>query len=162
MVSLVAYKFGDKKVPAVDALKLLCDEIYLSYPRTKTMQRSGITERSADLVSSHNRSIRVSVAESLGKGGLLLAIAPSGSTDKLDADSKIRLGKVGLATSRMLQSPKTSTVPIAVWLENPSPQIEIIEAPSILERDDEVHSKMHKIAHTLGRLVNGKTFSYET
>src|SRR5690606_17094614 len=85
MISRIGYILDPKEpsTPAVDALKLACDDIFLSFPRTDSMKHSKVFSFVPDHIDRHNRKIRSMINDrQQDKAGYFLAIAGSGSTDR--------------------------------------------------------------------------------
>jgi len=162
MVSMLAYKLGEDAAPCAEVLKLLCNDVFLSFPRSESMRKSKISRLLPDDVDRHNKAMRSAVRHNLDQGGMLLAIAPSGSKDKQsqeDPDS-INLGTLRPGTISLIKHPKTYVLPVAVWLENNDPFIAICDIPRLVTSDEDAHNLMDKINLNLNSGVNGKKFNY--
>lgn len=170
MISVLGYRFGEEVTPAVDALQLLCDDIYLSFPRTETTSRSGLARLLPSDIERHNRKMRQHVKRNLKQGqpeadtpkpgGLLLAMAPSGTTDKQTAERNFRLGTIGHGTAEMMTQDKTYVLPMAVWLQPEATSLALADVPRVLRDEAAAHRTMGRIATTLTGLVGEKTFHY--
>lgn len=171
MISFLRYKIGDTHMPAVETLQMVSDDIFLSYPATRSNgshMRSGNDKTTRLAISTrmkaHNRLMRAGINKSLNKGGMLLAVAPSGTTDKAEWNdlNRIHLAKVGAGTSEILSGPGNFVLPIALAYGEGQPTVfEFTSVPQVLPNPDDVHDGMHLIAETLSEHVPGKEFIYD-
>jgi hypothetical protein len=115
-------------------------------------------------IDRHNKNMRNHVQHKLGKGGLLLALAASGSTDKpVQGDGDIILmHRVGNGTTGLLQTPKTYVAPMAVWYKGEEPVLEICDIPRVMRGEKMVHGAMQSVADALSQRVDDKTFVYDS
>lgn len=155
-------------VPATDVLKLLCNDIYLSFPRTESMMKSRIANFLSDDVSSHNRRLRKNIAGRLETGGYMLAVAGSGATDKQDpADpDTIRMGRVSDGMIDMMKTKKDSkkttlVLPMAVWLNGEEAVYDFCGGLQAVTHEEEAHGLMQQIAERLNDIVPDKNFRYD-
>ena len=75
---------GLPPIPSMTTLQLLCTHIYKSYPRTDSTKAEIEQLPNAELVWAaiglHNRAMFTKLKEELDKGGVLLGLAPTGTT----------------------------------------------------------------------------------
>lgn len=149
-------------IPASDVLKLLCDDIYLSFPRTESMMKSRIANFLSDDVSSHNRRLRKDIDDKLDDGGYMLAVAGSGATDKPDPNNPetITLGGMSDGMARLMQKKHTLVLPMAVWLHGEEAKYEFCGGFRTIQSNDEAHAAMQSIAEKLNEIVPDKNFAY--
>jgi hypothetical protein len=160
MVSMLGFKLSGDVVPATNILKILCRDIFMSFPRTESIHRTGLRRIFGDEVDRHNNKMRELVSQTLDTGGSLLAMAPSGSTDKNLDIKRVRLETIGHGTSNILMHDRTLAIPFAVWLQRSNPFIKLADIPRAHKSELSTHQMMTKIADTLTESVHGKTFSY--
>ncbi len=163
MVAFLAYKLGEEMAPTVGVLKLLEDEQFLSYPRTEGARKQGLGRIVlADETTRHNRHMRSRVVRRLSEGRVLLAAAPSGTTDKPSHDdpNMIQMGKVGTGTSIILQSEGTLVVPVAVDYNSKKPIFEICDIPRKINDTNATNIVMGRIAERLTKKHSSKTYIY--
>lgn len=162
MVAFLAYKLGEDFAPCTDVLKVLETETFLSYPKTESTKKHLKDRLLPDEIERHNRKMRDRVIHMLGEGSLLLAMAPSGTTDKATAEdpSTIVMGKVGAGTMDLLRQPRTYVAPMAVWYQGEQPVMELADIPRIMRTEDMTHGAMRKIAATLSAKVPDHNFAY--
>lgn len=164
MISRIGYILDPStpSIPAVDALKLACDDVFLSFPRTESMRQSKVFSFVPDHIDRHNRKIRSLIADrQSGSTGYLLGVAGSGSTDKrLDGDSDTYLmGGLSEGTIKMMKESRTFVLPMAVWLHDERPIFRFCDLRSVTS-SAEAHEVMKDIADTLNQEVAGKRFIY--
>ncbi len=164
MAAMLGFKINTQIAPCTDVLKLLCSDIFLSYPRSESMKKSRLSKLLPDEIDRHNKSMRKMVRQKLDEGGMLLAIAPSGAKDKMcDSDSKnYLLGPLGVGTTGMIVHPRTYVLPVAIWLDGEVPFMEICDIPRLMNSDQGVHDMMSDISLVLTAGVEGFNFSYST
>jgi hypothetical protein len=144
-------------LPAIDALGLLCDSVHFSIPRSERVKRSALMKYvSGRKIDASNKAMRANMDSEFDKGGMLLAIAPSGTTDKKQRDGNYHMGKLGDGTAKLLASENLFVQPIAMHL----PEVfELAGAPRQLDTPDDVHDSMQEIAETL--TLHRKRYVYD-
>lgn len=154
MITHVAF-FG---VPAVEMLDNLCDRQYYSFPRTKSIERSSISESAIKL---YNSALRKIVAHQMARGGNVMGVALSGTTDKPDREepSKVVLARVTPGTAQMTRAPRAKLIPIAVHRLGGG-VFEVVDIPRRMHTDDQLHAVMGGIAMALNERIEDKTFEY--
>jgi 1-acyl-sn-glycerol-3-phosphate acyltransferase len=162
MVSMLAYRLGNESASCVDVLKILCNDIFLSFPRTGTVEKSGLSRLIPDEIERHNKSMRNQVRHRLNSGGMLLAVAPSGTTDKRIKTSPetYELGTLRAGTLDLLKHPKTYVLPVAIWLRQDQPFMKYCDIPRLIKTDEEAHKMMENISDSLNANVEGENFRY--
>ncbi len=160
MVTMLGYKIGNDIAPCTDVLKMLCDDIFLSFPRSETIEKTAFMKLVPDEIDRHNRLVRKSIGRLLMKGTNLMAIAPSGSKDKEISKNNYSLGSINPGTIAIMRAEKTFVLPIAVWLKSDQPFMEICDIPRKIQSDEDAHQTMITIAKTLTDNVDGIDFSY--
>lgn len=147
-------------VPGVLALQVLCNDIFMSYPRSETTHNTPLARQLPEVLDGHNQSVSKAVKEMLGKGGVLLAMAPSGTTDKIDTSGKITtMQKVKSGTAKIMAADNTMVLPIAAHFGE-DPFMLVSDKPRQLTSAFEAHDVMHSIARTLQAKVDGSDFQY--
>lgn len=152
-------------IPAIEVLQHMC-RVFLSVPQTNSRRRSRLTP---ELVRANNDLMRTALADQLGGGGQLLAMAASGSQDislaanlvqRLRATWKQRRGEdPDPAPSLHLQPLYRGTIsmmldvrdvlPIAISLDPTHPACEIGAITRVRDSDD-CHQVMEWIAAAHG------------
>lgn len=162
MVAMLGYNINGNTAVATDVLKLVCNYILQSFPRTESVKRSRFGDLLARFTDRHNEDVNSELAEILEAGHSLVAISPSGTTDKPSDDdpNTYILAPVKDGTAAILTSDKTYVVPIAVWLDGEEPVFEMCDIPRKLTKKEEVDEAMVKIAAKLQEKVPEKKFKY--
>lgn len=162
MISYLAYRLGEEFVPCTNVLEILEHDTFLSYPKTESTKkhlRDRIIPSEAD---RHNKRLRKDLHQKLGEGGLLLAMAASGTTDKpLDGDpTTIGMGKLGAGTMDILSAERTYTLPLAVWYKHGHTILRPADIPRRITSKEKAHHMMQKIAGLLTKTTEDTTFVY--
>lgn len=166
-------------IPATDVLELFCHDIFLSYPRTETIE----SRVQKTLIKAHNLGMRRSLMRTLGKGGVLLGIAGSGTTDKqqkvLEAkgkkadpdtveDSKstkeksvYRLAPIKKGTVDILTGKKTYVAPAIAWITERQVVAKLCNMPRKLSTAAEVDDVYELITGNLNTEVRGSSFVFD-
>lgn len=156
---------------AADALKMLCHDVWKSYPHTPSLAE--MRERLPRMIGYHNKRMIMSVHHALGKGGLFLAMAPSGSKDRPSHDDPdtIALNQLGDRTIEMMRHDNTYTLFAAAWLQGTKPLValggsgrrgdEVLGVPTRIETNAQAHRAMAALSCTLEGMVPGKRFVYK-
>jgi hypothetical protein len=160
ILSFIGVDLGNKVDPATNVLKLICDEQFFSFPRTKTIEESRIASQ---VVDSYNRSVRKKMVRRLSKGRNLFAIAASGTTDKplKDDPNTISMGPIGAGTAKLMMVPNSLVVPIAVWITPEQVLFQPCDIPRKVTNFEEADDVMSTIANFLSKNVEGKNFIYQ-
>lgn len=164
IISRLGYVFDPEgpAVPAVDALKDACNDVMLSFPRTKSMESSWIFKFVPDHMKDHNRKLRKTVQARQEDGeGYLLGVAGSGSTDKEDPHKPgtFVMGSISDGTIDMMCQPNTFVMPAAVWRGDEKIKMRLGELRAVTN-PTEAHTSMRDISVMLNELVEDKTFTY--
>lgn len=155
MISILGYKIEGNVAPAVETLELMCNQIFLSFPRTESVKKSRLQRVLGRLrIDNYNSRVVKSITERLDEGGMLLAVAPSGTTDKKGIMAAISRG-----TSAILAHKKSFVMPLAVSLEKDNLIFESAGGLRALESEDEAHDMMDGIANQLSRVGSEVRYS---
>lgn len=162
MVAFLAYKLGDDFAPCNDVLKILESETYLSYPKTESTKKHLKDRLLPTKIDRHNRKLRDHITDKLGEGGLLLAMAASGTTDKLSPTnpSTMVMSKIGHGTMELMQQPRTYVLPMAIWYKGEQVVMEICDIPRVIKDETMAHGAMERIADTLTNSTEDLNFVY--
>lgn len=151
-----------KPTPATEALKLLCDDVWQSFPITSSTR--GLRNLLPDETRAHNRNLGRSIVGRLNHGGYLLAMAPSGSKDRPLPGQPNYFGLQPLTsgTIQMMKHPKTYTLFTGAWLSGEPPFVGFSGIPRKIINPAEAHEAMIELSETLDRGVTGKHFIYRS
>jgi hypothetical protein len=149
-------------MPATSALGFLCNDIFLSYPRTPSIE--GRVQKAS--IKAHNELMLAQLKIELAKGGRIFAQAPSGTKDKLigpgDPDyvenglPTYRLGTISDGTADLMTFRRTYVAPTAVRMDGDVVVSELVDMPRTLEGRDEAHGVMSMIANRLNERLEGR------
>lgn len=165
MISLMAsdklpYE-DDEPMPALTALQILCDKVYMSYPKTETTNNTELAKSMPEVVAQHNQIVRTAIAQKLGEGGVLLAMCPSGTTDKLEQENDTCvMQRVQNGTAKLMAHEEAYVLPVAAHFGD-TPFIKVSAQPAQLSSPEQVHEVMQSIADTLQHNIPGTEFRYE-
>lgn len=165
MVAFLAYEFYGDAVPCAEVLQNLEDDIYLSYPRTASADKHGLARFLPNEVERHNKHMRADIVKSLGKGGLLLAVAMSGTTDKpldINTPDKISMAPITEGTSRMLTQDRTYILPASLYYKTGVPHAAITDTPRFISNSNVLHAAMGTIAANLTESIPNIEYIYNT
>lgn len=145
---------------AIQALQVVSDDIFMSYPRTETTHSTPLARQLPDVIDAHNKAVSRAVKENLEEGGVLFAMAPSGTTDKLDTAGKVvTMGEVTPGTAKLMTAKNTLVLPIAAHFGE-KPFMLASDMPRQLSSVFEAHDVMRSIARTLQANVPDVDFEY--
>ncbi len=165
MVSLIGstklqQKEEDMPIPATAVLKILCDDVYMSYPKTATTRKTELARSMPEVIRASNRKVSTAIAQKLGEGSMLLAMCPSGTTDKLEkTGDTCTLQPVQAGTARLMSREDTYILPIAANFGD-NPFIRASDIPRQLSSPAEAHTVMQSIARTLQENLPQVEFQY--
>ncbi len=166
MARFLTYAVDGQHVPAIDVLKLLETNIFLSYPTTESTDSYLRNTAMSAIMKNNNRRMRLLFNEKLKQGGQLMAVAPSGTTDKKDDQDPnlIRLGKVSDTTSQLLAQERTFVLPVAMQYNQKSGTLfEFTSIPKMINSDNSVGGMddvMQEITLALNEEINNLDFIY--
>lgn len=165
MVAFLAYRLGNNLAPAVDVLKILENETFLSVPRTDSAKRRGVGRLLPSDVDRHNKHMRERVANRLGKGALLLAVAASGTIDKPNPINRrqIDMSSVSNGTKRMMMGSDGDNflLPVGVLYGQGQPLLRIADIPRAIKSEEVIDRGMKSIAQALSEHVTDQYFEYK-
>ncbi len=150
---------GETPTPAADVLKVLCDEQYFTFPRTRSIAESNVAK---EVVDYYNYRAKVAMGWQLRRGKTLFAMAASGTTDKplADYENITFMSGVGSGTAKLMEGKKSLVVPVAIWTEGEQMVFEP-HGPREVSGKEEAHKTMRLIAHTLNERVDDRIFVYQ-
>lgn len=163
MVSYLAYMLGDKPAPTVEVLKMLETETFLSVPRTKSAEKKGLSRLRFDEADRQNKQMRDRIEQLLGRGGVLLGLAASGTTDKSDPEGDpdvLLMEGITPGTYNIVKGERNYRVPVAVWYQGSEVVFDICDIPKVTGTNEEADESMELIAKRLTERVPGKKFVY--
>lgn len=164
VVSMIGVKFGEDPIPAADALTWLCDDIYLSIPRTKAVEDAHLDSKLKVAAQIHNSEISDRIGRLLSEGGVLLGAAASGHVDHRNQGRNITLETISNGTSRIMSGGEATLVlPVAIWSDTKSGTVlfDFVDGPRKVDVDS-AHDVMGKIAMSLTNGVEGISFDYSS
>ena len=149
-----------KPLPATEALKLICDDVWQSFPITSST--SIMRSLLPDVTRAHNRNLGRSIMGKLDHGGYLLAMAPSGSKDRPlpGRPDSCGLQPLTSGTIKMMRHPKTYTLFTGAWLGGETPFVGFSGIPRKIISPDDAHEAMKELSETLDNGVPGREFVY--
>ena len=162
MIAFLGYKLGSDSAPCADILKILCNDVFLSFPRSESIKKSKISRLLPNEIDRHNKLMRRLVKNKLDEGGTLLAVAPSGSKDTRNESGAYTLQTLKSGTIDLIKHPKSYVLPVAIWLGKDEPIMEIADIPRLITSDEDAHSMMSGIAKTLTENVESINFKYNS
>jgi hypothetical protein len=130
MLSRIGHMFifegTPQEVPAIATLQLLCSDIYKSYPRTKTTKEEINKLPSAKVIEveigRRNKEMTDALNEQLDKGGVLLGLAPTGTTKvAVDESGDLKLAPLNDGTVSIMSHPKLRVLRMLVEYEGGAP-----------------------------------------
>lgn len=165
MISLLASNtIQDEKgrpVPGMIALQVVCKNIFMSYPKSETTKQTPLARQLPGVIKNHNETVKAAVAKKLGEGGVLLAMAPSGTTDKMDADKgTCTMEEVQKGTAELMTGDTTYVLPVAAHFGEGA-FMRVCEEPRPLSATYDAHDVMRSIAAVLQANVSGVNYQYQ-
>lgn len=118
MVSHIGKELEDKEtgkkfiIPAVQALQLLCNKVYLSWPKTESAKKA-TDDLPPEEITKINKQVTAGVLSDLKGGKKLVGIAPTGTTD-VGEDG---LAPFGEGTKRILTAPSTLVLTVVAHFD---------------------------------------------
>lgn len=157
----LALKFKSGLVPTAEALGYMCDYVYFSNPKSARHSESEFASVTGeDYMSSHNRTLKQDLREKFDGGGLLLALAPSGTSD-VAKDGRLVMATLQSGTINLLKHPNVFVQPLAAKFIGSDPfHYELAGVPRRIITDDDAHNVMHQLADSLNANLPD-TYSYQ-
>lgn len=155
-LQMMGVRFDNETIEASKALGFACDQVYFSVPRSPRVSRSEFARRHDQKIAAHNAAMLQNLRGELKKGGMLLMVAPSGTSDVERADGTCEMAPLTGGTIGLMRSRNMHVQPLAIRLgEGLEPILELCGDPRRVGNDAEAHSIMQAIAAGL----NGQTGS---
>ncbi len=150
-------------VPMVKVMQMLCNETFLSIPPKSESVKAGLKKKMPEFIDEQNELTKQAILRSLGRGGLLLAMASSGTTHKLIAAKDHLLGRVSGGTADIMSHEKVHIVTVAMEIDGDNTYIDLICEPEQLTGREQVDEKMSDMGSWMtARAEDGKRYIYET
>ncbi len=112
MVPEYNYITADGPVSAIFVLQLLCSDIYMSWPRTDS-SKSFLDKLPQSELRRHNQALLQGILKRFQLGKMVLAMAPTGTTQVNEGESGIReLAKFSERTISLMLDPNTKVLPM--------------------------------------------------
>lgn len=145
MVTRIQYTVEGLVIPAIDVIKLFCDDIYLSFPKTNTSSEK-IKNLPESLINRNNSLLTSAISHQFYEGGALLGLAATGTTRRTldDKTGRMKLSEVNSATANIMTSPKTYCVGILASVDSEF-KVNYISQPTCLKNTDEVNVFMDEL-----------------
>jgi hypothetical protein len=131
-------RFNDDLVCLADALDWACDKIWYVTPQTPKTRRSSYAEVvSSEHIRQRNAVVRADIAAEQDRGGILLTVAPSATSNRTDSSGTHWLQAPTTGTMRLMAHPRT-VVAIAVGrlLGTADPSYDVVKDFMSLQGDD--------------------------
>lgn len=107
-------RFNDNLVCLADALDWACDKVWYVTPRTENARESSYVQLvSGERITVHNAVVRADIAATEDAGGFLITLAPSATSNRVDADGVNWIEKPTLGTLRLMSHPDTLVLTVA-------------------------------------------------
>lgn len=166
MISLLASNaFKDETgqpIPGVKALEVICDDAYLSYPKSETTSKTAIAQTMPEVIRSHNMMVSQAILQKLGEGGVLLAMCPSGTTDTFrDNGSTCVMHRVQSGTARIMAHKKSFVLPMATYFGEQNAFMKVSKDIQRVSSQTDTDIVMQSIAKTLDNEVPDINFIYK-
>jgi hypothetical protein len=150
MLSVLAYDVEGQWVPCMQVLQMMCDRVYLSYPRSKTFLDSGAADTMPPgHIGEHNDKLKVDIDTWMARGAAILGESLLGSTHDRQQDGRVQeLPRVTEGTARMVTYDHIHLLPMIVGLTEADPYMEAIGPIQQLETWEDVHPFSENMAAT--------------
>ncbi|HEY5442607.1 MAG TPA: hypothetical protein VIJ68_03650 [Candidatus Saccharimonadales bacterium] len=118
MLSVLAYEVDGEAIPCMYVLQMLCDRVYLTYPRTKTFMRPDLIEAlPPNHIDDHNRDAKEDIGYWLDQGRVVLGESLLASTHRLQEDGQVsELSRVTKGSAEMVTRDDVHVLPVIVGL----------------------------------------------
>jgi hypothetical protein len=149
-------------VDIVTTLGVLCDDVFLPWPKTKASKSMLNTLPTTEL-ERHNREDGVTggIRAKFAEGGTFGTLAPTGTTKVTIAeDGTYIIDTVNDATIELMKLPKTYVLPMAMWLKDKVPFVKLPSMPIKIEKPEQADELMQLMARTMNDGVEGAKFAY--
>lgn len=101
-------RFNDDLVCLADALDWACDKVWYVTPRTDNARESTYVRLvSGERITVHNAVVRADIAATEDAGGFLITLAPSATSNRVDANGVTWIESPTLGTLRLMSHPDT-------------------------------------------------------
>ncbi|MEK7594566.1 MAG: hypothetical protein AAB436_02945 [Patescibacteria group bacterium] len=171
MIALLERKVdqGDGKaeyMAMVAVMQMLCDETYLSNPPNSESVKTGLREKMPEVIEEQNQLSKEAMIRGLDRGGVLLAMASSGTTHKLIDAKNHLLGKVSGGTADIMSHEKTHVVTVAMDIDGDGEYgdtyIDLISEPEQLTGREQVDEMMSYMGSWMtAKATGGKKYIYQ-
>lgn len=148
MLSVLAYKVGDRWMPCMQVLQMMCDRVYLTYPRSKSFLNSGATKAlPSGHLEEHNGKAKSDIEKWMGKGGVILGASLLGSTHERREEGKVqRLPRVTKGSGEMATHDYIHVLGMIVGLLEKDPYMQAVGSYQQFRTWEDAHPLSERIA----------------
>lgn len=152
MLCRIAYvydEFPDQKVEAIKTLQLLCNDIYMCWPRTDSAKPI-VDTLNQEIASMQNKQMYAEFQRQLRLGGVVVGLAATGTTQVQQTESgEAKLADINDKTADLLIEEKTLILPMVTRLKPLPPYIAFVSRCINAKTHEEVRLVMRdiEIAH---------------
>jgi hypothetical protein len=164
MLSVLAYDVDGQWVPCMRVLQMMCDRVYLSYPRSKTFLNSGTGEAlPPGHIGEHNDDLKDDIDEWMARGAVILGESLLGSTHDRQQDGQVhQLPRVTEGSGKMVTRDYIHLLPTIVGLTEADPYMEVIGPIQQFQTWEDAHpfSEHMAVARTERSQAEGANVTY--
>jgi hypothetical protein len=159
MLSVLKYRVGEQWMSCMQVLQMLCDRTYLSFPQSETFRNSDAAKvLPKGHIPAYNGKIKAEIAPWLAAGGVVLGVAPTGSTHKPDEKGKVILPKITEGTAKMQTHPNIRVFSLIMELDSPN---QFIEAASDSLYQVKRWRGAHRVPRDMARAFNDRAATHD-
>lgn len=161
-MSACGYTLGEdgdtELVDIVSTLGILCDHVYLPWPKT-TSSKSALATLPKSEVDRINQKVITAIYKIKKTGGAMGVVAPTGSTRvSVDKDGTYNLGSVNDGTADLIMG--DYVLAMAMWLKGKVAYAKLCGRPIRIERREQIDGVLQTLASTMTDGVEGVKFAH--
>ncbi len=158
MLPFLKYRLGGEAMPAIDILKLVSNDMYLTMPNTPSREALDIDPQ---IAADYNAKSMLQFEKGLQNGGNLIVAIMTGTTEKAATGNQdvIPFEPIKHGAAKLILGENTIVVNTAVWLHGDGdPVFDICGTLRSVGSVEEVQNGMDLIISRLNERVPGKRF----
>jgi hypothetical protein len=162
-LSMVGFELVPKQEPieTVGTTGMLCDDVFLTWARTKSA-KAAVNRLPKSEVDRHNEQATEEMDQEFDQGGVLGAMAPTGTTRMArDRSGALILPVPNRGTLDLMMKPDTVILPVTAWFKSEDAIMAMPTEPLTITDDAAAHAMLKFMAEAMSEQIPEENFAYK-
>lgn len=149
-------------IETVPTMGMLCDDVFLTWPRTKSA-KGAVSQLPKAEVEYHNARATQEMDEEFTEGSVLAAMAPTGTTRmSKDHSGAFILPVPSRGTLELMMKAGTYVLPVPAWFKSEEAMMAMPVEPVEISEESDAHEMFKYLAEVMTERIDGIDFTYKT